>query len=235
MLFKKFFVAVPLIFSAQVKANEVFDGDKIIEEHEIRMLNGGYLDGLSAGKMNTADTFDFISFDLNDPLRDCVASGGACLSDIPIINVLFGGGRDAPMHTDESFCRAYSQNWCKGPTGYPSGFDECRMSKKKLYKHAKQKYGSWPSKEEFERKYPSSRWKPKSDEQTYFDEIEESKKYDARGWRKGGDPYFNCTPRQVHLWHKNRCSHTAIYQLGKHTDYSPAEWQNMKTQNCNYP
>lgn len=179
--------------------------------------------------------------DLNQALLGCIMSGGACLSHtgIPLVDRMFGGW-ETPRHTEESFCRAWLQNWCSGPAGYPGAHNQCREDKKQFWKKAKQKLGEWPSDQEFEKKYPSASWRPKSQEDTYFDKIEDDFRY-TNGYRNSNPPYFTCTARQEYIWLKSRCSHTQVYKSGisdfrpgqgYFKSYSNDEWTKMKINTC---
>lgn len=174
-----------------------------------------------------------IGLDLNPALLGCIMSEFKCLSNtgIPIVDLFFGGG-STPHHTDESFCFAFLENWCSGPAGYSSAYTQCRDAKKQFYKKAKIQMGEWPSKDEFERKYPTARWRPKSKEETYFDEIEEQYSRPKYYGEPAKAPYFTCTARQKHIWLKNRCSHTERYNRYRHDDHSPDVWSRMKVPRC---
>ncbi len=174
----------------------------------------------SSFQLKAGDT-TFNGVDLNPALIGCILTGGNCL-DIPFLNRIFG---KEPVETDDTICFIYFQNWCD--THYNSrlsGYQECRALKQRMYKKAKQSSGQWPSDREFEKRYPLATWRPKSVEQTYFDDIERELT------KEGKAPFFTCTATQQKIWLKSKCGHTRWANMG--TYELNKDWSNREIKIC---
>lgn len=164
-----------------------------------------------------------VGFDLNPLIIGCVRSNGECLanSGIPIFSEFFGGGSADLSHyqSDEYLCYTYLGNWCD-KLRY-NGYTQCREAKKRFYKAVKQKKNDWN---------PPTGQRPNNyrmwTEEDYFDHLE-----------KRGEVDFTCTPRQQHIWLKNRCGHTQRYRqtlwVWQREKFSDERWAREKTERCN--